>query len=97
MDRSSGGSIGSSAGISDSSRRVSPLRPAMKRASRSTGPVVGEAAKQVSFVSNSSARVSSMGLSTLVAMADAASDYRGSSGGSEEWWDGTTTRRTMTN
>jgi hypothetical protein len=97
MDRSSGSSTGSPDGGSESSQRVSPLRPAMKRASKSATPIVGETGKQVSFVSNSSARVSSMGFSTLIAMADGISEYRGSTAGSEEWWDGTTTRRTMTN
>jgi hypothetical protein len=36
-------------------------------------------------VSNGSQRVGSMGLSTLVALVDGASDFRGSTGGSEGW------------
>jgi hypothetical protein len=69
---SRGSSAESFSSSSPSTTSGAVLRPAMKRASKSATAVLHDlpGSKQVSFVSSNSNRVSSMGFSTLVALAD---------------------------
>lgn len=73
----------SSGSSDDRDAMVSPLRPAMKRAAKSASASMSDTSKQVSFVSNGT---SSMGLSTMVGIAERASEYPESREPSAEWW-----------